>query len=68
MNYKGYHSNEDGVPRSGEFVDSMLTKIKYLSNVTYSTDGTMSKEDKQKLDTLEDDEELTIAEIANILT
>lgn len=68
MSYKGYHSNEDGVPRSGEFVDNMLTKIKDLSNVTYSTDGTMSKEDKQKLDTLEDDEELTIAEIANILT
>lgn len=64
----GYRSNRDGVPRSGEFLDDMLTKIEDLAPATASTTGLMSAADKAKLNTLEDDEELTIAEIANILT
>lgn len=47
---KGYISNRDGVVRSGEHVDELLTKIEDLENATPRTDGTMSKEDKVKLD------------------
>lgn len=50
MALKGYISNRDGVVRSGEHVDELLTKIEDLENATPRTDGTMSKEDKVKLD------------------
>lgn len=50
MELKGYISNRDGVVRSGEHVDELLTKIEDLENATPRTDGTMSKEDKVKLD------------------
>lgn len=50
MALKGYVSNRDGVVRSGEHVDELLTKIEDLENATPRTDGTMSKEDKVKLD------------------
>lgn len=50
MARRGYISNRDGIERTGEFVDSMLTKIEDLTNATDRKDGTMSKEDKQKLD------------------
>lgn len=68
MAVKGYISNRDGVQRTGEFVDSMLTKIEDLENVTTTKDGTMSAADKVKLDSLEDDEELTVEDINEILT
>lgn len=67
MATRGYISNRDGVQRTGEFVDEMLTKIEDLSNATSTKDGTMSKQDKAKLDTLEDDVELTVQEVDNIL-
>lgn len=47
---KGYASNRDGVARTGPHVDELLTKIEDLENATQRTDGTMSKEDKVKLD------------------
>lgn len=50
MALKGYISNRDGVVRSGEHVDELLNKIEDLENATQRTDGTMSKEDKTKLD------------------
>lgn len=65
---RGYISNRDGVPRTGEHVDELLTKIEDLANATTLADGTMSKEDKAKLDTLEDDEEMSIEEMDSILT
>lgn len=68
MAVKGYISNRDGVQRTGEFVDSMLTKIEDLENATTTKDGTMSATDKAKLDSLEDDEEMTIEEMDTILT
>lgn len=68
MAVKGYISNRDGVQRTGEFVDSMLTKIEDLENVTTTKDGTMSAADKVKLDSLEDDEELTVEDVNEILT
>ena len=67
MAVKGYISNRDGVQRTGEFVDSMLTKIEDLENATQRKDGTMSASDKVKLDSLEDDEELTVEDINEIL-
>ena len=67
MAVKGYISNRDGVQRTGEFVDSMLTKIEDLENVTTTKDGTMSAADKVKLDSLEDDEELTVEDVNEIL-
>lgn len=54
MAIKGYISNRDGVVRSGEHVDELLTKIEDLENATQRSDGTMSKEDKTKLDNIED--------------
>ena len=68
MAVRGYISNRDGVQRTGEFVDSMLTKIEDLENVTTTKDGTMSAADKVKLDSLEDDEELTVEDVNEILT
>ena len=68
MAIRGYISNRDGVQRTGEFVDSMLTKIEDLENVTTTKDGTMSAADKVKLDSLEDDEELTVEDVNEILT
>lgn len=47
---KGYISNRDGVTRTGPHVDELLTKIEDLGNATQRNDGTMSKEDKTKLD------------------
>lgn len=47
---KGYVSNRDGVARTGSHVDELLNKIEDLENATQRTDGTMSKEDKTKLD------------------
>lgn len=47
---KGYVSNRDGVARTGPHVDELLNKIEDLENATQRTDGTMSKEDKVKLD------------------
>lgn len=67
MAVKGYISNRDGVQRTGEFVDSMLTKIEDLENATQRKDGTMSASDKVKLDSLEDDEELSLEEIESLL-
>ena len=67
MALKGYISNRDGVQRTGEFVDSMLTKIEDLENVTPTKDGTMSAADKVKLDSLEDDEEMTVEDVNEIL-
>lgn len=64
---KEYHSNRDGVPRSGEHVDSLLTKIEDLADATHTTSGMMSGLDKEKLDALEDDEELTIDEMNQLL-
>ncbi len=67
MAVRGYISNRDGVQRTGEFVDSMLTKIEDLENATQRKDGTMSAADKVKLDSLEDDEELSLEEIESLL-
>ena len=67
MAVKGYISNRDGVQRTGEFVDNMLTKIEDLENATQRKDGTMSASDKAKLDSLEDDEELSVEEINSLL-
>ena len=64
---KGYISNRDGVTRTGEHVDELLTKIEDLENATRRTDGTMSALDKEKLDSMEDDEELSIEEIEALL-
>lgn len=65
---RGYISNRDGVVRTGSTVDELLNKIEDLENATQRTDGMMSKQDKAKLDSLEDDEEMTIAEMDAILT
>jgi hypothetical protein len=65
---KGYVSNRDGVPRTGEQVDGFLTKIEDLDVATTQTDGLMSKTDKTKLNEMEDDEELTLQEIDELLT
>lgn len=65
---RGYISNRDGVVRTGPHVDELLNKIEDLENATQRTDGMMSKQDKVKLDSLEDDEEMTIAEMDAILT
>lgn len=50
MARRGYISNRDGEVRTGPHVDELLTKIEDLENATDRKDGTMSKEDKQKLD------------------
>ena len=63
-----YHSKDkNGVPRSGQTVDNLLTKIEDLDNATQSTSGMMSAEDKTKLDSLEDDQALTIRELEELL-
>ena len=63
-----YHSKDKyRNPRSGTSVDNLLTKIEDLQNATQQTDGTMSSNDKYKLDTLEDDQELSIEEIARLI-
>ena len=64
---KGYISNRDGVARTGEHVDELLNKIEDLENATHRNDGTMSALDKEKLDSMEDDEELSIEEIEALL-
>ena len=64
---RGYVSNRDGVPRTGEQVDGFLSKIEDLDVATSKTDGLMSHDDKAKLNGMEDDEELTIREIEELL-
>lgn len=61
-----YHSNRDGVPRSGETVDGLLNKIEDLAEATQQTSGMMSKFDKKKLDEQVADQALTILEIDEI--
>ena len=64
----GYHSHDrDGNPRHGEDVDGLLDKIQALEDATPTRSGTMSASDKGKLDTLDDDEELSIMEIEELL-
>ena len=53
--------------KSGVKVDALLDKIDALENATQLEDGTMSKEDKKKLDEQVADDELTIHEIDNLL-
>lgn len=51
MESAGYRSKDkNGVPRTGEGVDNLLNRIEDLENATQRKDGTMSKEDKVKLD------------------
>lgn len=64
---KKYTSNRDGVVRTGPHVDELLDKIEDLENATHRSDGTMSALDKEKLDSMEDDEELSIEEIEALL-
>lgn len=66
MTYRSKDKN--GIPRHGRQVDELLTKIEDLTTATTDTDGLLSAEDKQKLDTLDNDEELTIDELETILT
>ena len=63
-----YTLRRDGTARKGSRVDNLLDKIEDLENATQRKDGTMSASDKMKLDSLEDDEEMTIEEMAAILT
>ena len=65
MSYRSKDKN--GNPRRGPAVDALLTKIEDLDNATIHADGTMSALDKQKLDSLDDDEEMTIEEIEALL-
>ena len=67
MARRGYISNRDGVERTGPHVDELLTKIEDLKNATPTEDGTMSTADKVKLDSLEDDEELTVEDVNELL-
>lgn len=67
MSENEYHSNRNGVPRTGKNVDELLTKIEDLADATHSTSGMMSGRDKRKLDDLEEDEEFTIEEINQLL-
>lgn len=53
--------------KSGVQVDALLDKIDALENATQLEDGTMSKEDKKKLDEQVADDELTIQEIDDLL-
>ena len=62
-----YTLRRDGTARQGLTVDGLLDKIQDLGNATSVKDGTMSASDKAKLDTLEDDVELTVQEVDNIL-
>lgn len=66
MATKGYHLSRDGVERTGQAVDNLLNKIEDLENATTRTDGTMSKEDKNKLDNYVADHALSLAEIDEI--
>lgn len=45
-----YTLKRDGAARKGSRVDNLLDKIEDLENATQRKDGTMSKEDKVKLD------------------
>lgn len=63
-----YTLKKDSAARKGSRVDNLLDKIEDLENATQRKDGTMSKEDKVKLDSLEDNEEMTIEEMDAILT
>lgn len=64
---KGYVSRDKyGTPRQGEQVDDLLTKIQFLENATWRLDGTLSKQDKKKLDTQVPDSPMSILEIDEI--
>ena len=65
MSYKSRNAN--GVFRTGNDVDGLLNKIEDLQNATTYKDGTMSKDDKRKLDNGVADDEMTIEEIAALL-
>ena len=65
MSYRSKDKN--GNPRRGPAVDALLTKIEELTTATPHSDGTMSAVDKQKLDSIDDDEEMTIEEIEALL-
>lgn len=62
-----YTLKRDGAARKGSRVDTLLDKIEDLENATQRKDGTMSASDKMKLDSLEDDEELSLEEIESLL-
>lgn len=62
-----YTLKRDGAARKGSRVDTLLDKIEDLENATNAKDGTMSAADKVKLDSLEDDEELTVEDVNEIL-
>lgn len=62
-----YTLKRDGAARKGSRVDNLLDKIEDLGNATNAKDGTMSAADKSKLDSLEDDEELSLEEIESLL-
>lgn len=57
-----YRSNKTGVK-----VDSLLDKIDELRDATHIKSGTMSADDKTKLDNYVADDELTPSEIAALL-
>lgn len=59
--------DKTGKVRKGEKVDELLDKIEDLKEVTYHENGVMLGSDKFKLDSLEDDEELTLSEINALL-
>lgn len=63
----GYTLHRDDVIRKGPTVDELLNKIEDLQNATHSVAGTMSAEDKIKLDELEDDEALSWTDISGII-
>ena len=64
---KGYVSRDKhGTPRQGEQVDGLLTKIQDLANATWQVDGTLSRQDKKKLDTQVPDSPMSILEIDEI--
>lgn len=52
--------------KSGVKVDELLDKIDALGNATQSTDGLLSKEDKQRLDDMTDVRALTFDEIDDV--
>lgn len=52
--------------KSGVKVDELLDKIDALRNATQSTDGLLSKEDKQRLDDMTDVRALTFDEIDDV--
>lgn len=58
---------EYNLNRTGSNVKELLNKIDNLAEATHLRGGTMTANDKRKLDLLEKDEALSILEIAEIL-